>query len=280
MLPNLLNCCRLADMPVDKCKWEWKGTASVLQNCTNLCCCILQGDWVWLEPEKPGEFDTAIGAIVQSSDGGQLRLLDDDKQVTNWLTKKNLKNKKYKKCLCSEEPWHRFQDVIGHEGQVSSFGSVVFLSLFCRRSYVARIICLFKAVKLTSGLSSLAFRSQEHWVKAGTKLKQMHPTSINGVADMIMLGDLNESGILRNLYIRYYDNLIYVSVTHKSWKWTPVPVFKLFCGSVDWDQTMFPLFTIYHISAMNDFSVWMVKHATCNEVMAFPFCRHTLVQFW
>ena len=42
---------------------------------------LLQGDWVWLEPERPGEFDTAIGAIVKASEGGQLRLLDDDRKV-------------------------------------------------------------------------------------------------------------------------------------------------------------------------------------------------------
>jgi hypothetical protein len=47
-------------------------------------------------------------------------------------------------------------------------------------------------------------------VKAGTKLRTMHTSSVDGVEDMIQLGDLNEAGILRNLQMRYMRHLIYV----------------------------------------------------------------------
>ncbi|KAL8588843.1 Unconventional myosin-VIIa [Nucella lapillus] len=90
---------------------------------------LSKGDYVWLDPEKPGEFTVAIGAKVQLSDSGRIKVVDDD--------------------------------------------------------------------------------GREHWVEGKKNMRHMHATSVDGVEDMISLGDLNESGILRNLFIRYMDHIIY-----------------------------------------------------------------------
>ncbi|KAF7256856.1 hypothetical protein EG68_06993 [Paragonimus skrjabini miyazakii] len=46
-------------------------------------------------------------------------------------------------------------------------------------------------------------------ISKDANLKVMHPSSVDGVSDMIALGELNEGGILRNLHIRYKKDEIY-----------------------------------------------------------------------
>ncbi|KAI4892023.1 hypothetical protein NFI96_034232 [Prochilodus magdalenae] len=50
---------------------------------------------------------------------------------------------------------------------------------------------------------------KEHKIKKDASPKSMHPTSVNGVDDMIRLGDLNEAGLLRNLMVRHREGIIY-----------------------------------------------------------------------
>ena len=42
-----------------------------------------QGEHVWLDNGKGGEFDVPIGCIVKFSDTGQMQLVDDEGQVSS-----------------------------------------------------------------------------------------------------------------------------------------------------------------------------------------------------
>jgi myosin-7 len=63
----------------------------------------------------------------------------------------------------------------------------------------------------TGQLQLVDDEGNEHWVDAknSKKVRAMHQSSVEGVEDMIQLGDLHEAGILHNLLRRYQNKKIY-----------------------------------------------------------------------
>ncbi|KAK9402609.1 unconventional myosin-VIIa [Crotalus adamanteus] len=93
-------------------------------------------------------------------------------------------------------------------------GDYVWMDLRTRREFDVPIGAVVKLCD-SGQIQVIDDEGNEHWVSPqnASHIKPMHPTSIHGVEDMIRLGDLNEAGILRNLLIRYWECLIYVSAS-------------------------------------------------------------------
>ncbi len=84
----------------------------------------------------------------------------------------------------------------------------------------------------------------------------MHISSVEGVHDMILLGDLKESAILHNLHMRYKDDNIYVSLSFHSHSFAALRSLSLqtYTGSILVAVNPYQLLNIYNIDYIRQYS--------------------------
>ncbi|KJH51230.1 myosin head, partial [Dictyocaulus viviparus] len=136
------------------------------------------GDFVWIE--SPGE-EIAFGARVIAQDGGRLKIVDDHGECC---------------CFINRNDYLVFKgDFVWIEspGEEIAFG--------------ARVIA-----QDGGRLKIVDDYGEEQWLPSDRKVRIMHSSSVQGTEDMTTLGDFHESAILRNIFVRYREKLIYTYI--------------------------------------------------------------------
>uniref|UniRef100_A0A4W4H1U9 Myosin VIIBb n=1 Tax=Electrophorus electricus TaxID=8005 RepID=A0A4W4H1U9_ELEEL len=125
-------------------------------------------------------------------------------------------------------------------------------------------------VKVTDGklLRLVDDEGKELCVSEGqpNSIQAMHPTSVEGVDDMIKLGDLTEAGVLRNLMIRHKQGIIYTYIGSVLVAVNPYQLLPIYTAEQVWQYHGRRLGELPpHVFAIADSCYYNMLRKQCNQ---------------